>query len=305
MKNKATLAAILADIDKTLTRLSTLDTKDRVEALNGIRQAMTKWSPFANEPVDCVQWVAIEEVEANDYNPNSVAAPEMDLLRLSIMADGFTQPIVVNSEDSKYVVVDGFHRNRVGRECPDVLHRIQGYLPTVQIRGEQSERENRIASTIRHNRARGKHRIDAMSDIVVELKRRNWSDGRIGKELGMDPDEVLRLTQVAGLAEMFAEEDFSTAWEHSGSALDESEYIAPVDLEWVNATSPRRSGGGWHDRSSKSSVLYGDNGQHLGLVQQSRFDGDWFWYAYTKPMQQGKRTSVTLAKTSVEDTLNA
>ena len=184
----------------------------KIEAINTARQRLHEASPFKDEPVDFVKWVPAEAVSANDYNPNSVAPPEMELLRLSIMADGYTQPIVTNFENGVSVVVDGFHRNRVGKECKDVAKRIQGYLPVVQIREQQDDRGDRMASTIRHNRARGKHRVEAMSDIVLELKRRNWSDEKIGKQLGMDPDEVLRLTQISGLAEMFADRDFSEAW---------------------------------------------------------------------------------------------
>ena len=119
------------------------------------------------------------------------------------------------------MVIDGFHRNRVGKECKDVNKRVMGYLPVVQIKESQSGKEDRMASTIRHNRARGKHRVDAMSDIVLELKRRNWNDEKIGRELGMDPDEVLRLTQIGGLAEMFADKDFSEAWEPGTITEDE------------------------------------------------------------------------------------
>ena len=186
----------------------------RVGNLNAIRQMIADLSPFASEPVDFVRWVKADDVGANDYNPNSVAPPEMELLRLSIMADGYTQPIVTNVEDDDSItVVDGFHRNRVGKECEDVQARVQGYLPVVQIRGDRTDRGDRIASTIRHNRARGKHQVTAMADIVLELKRRNWSDTKIGKELGMDPDEVLRLAQITGLAEAFKDRDFSEAWE--------------------------------------------------------------------------------------------
>ncbi len=189
------------------------DLSERVAALNELRELISEYSPFAAEPVDYVKWVPAETVSANDYNPNSVAPPEMELLRLSIMADGYTQPIVTNQEDDQIVVIDGFHRNRVGRECEDVAERLHGFLPVVQIRGERTDRSDRMASTIRHNRARGKHQVVAMSDIVMELKRRNWSDDKIGKELGMDPDEVLRLAQITGLAEAFADRDFSQAWE--------------------------------------------------------------------------------------------
>lgn len=217
---------IIADITDAIGKISSLEIDDQVEVINEVRLAIHQASPFRDEPVDLVQWVPAETVAANDYNPNSVAPPEMELLRVSIMADGYTQPIVTNNEDGTRIVVDGFHRNRVGKECSDVRKRVNGYLPIVQIKTSQIDRGDRMASTIRHNRARGKHRVDAMSEIVLELKRRNWSDDKIGRELGMDADEVLRLTQISGLAEMFADKDFSEAWEpgsiEAGETLNEN-----------------------------------------------------------------------------------
>jgi ParB-like chromosome segregation protein Spo0J len=196
---------------------------DRVDRVNQLRQLISSASPFASEPVDCVLWVPAEAVIANDYNPNTVAPPEMELLRLSIMADGYTQPIVTNSEAGERIVVDGFHRNRVGKECEDVRARVQGFLPVVQIRAAQTDKPDRMASTIRHNRARGKHQVEGMSEIVLELKRRNWSDAKIGKELGMDPDEVLRLAQITGLAEAFKDRAFSLAWEAEVAAAEDDD----------------------------------------------------------------------------------
>lgn len=193
--------------------LSIESIEERAEAINEIKRMLKEVSPFSAEPVECVQWVKSDLVIANDYNPNSVAPPEMQLLHTSIQEDGYTQPIVVWQHDGIYEVVDGFHRNRVGKEYADIKERIHGYLPVVVINGDREDKGDRIASTIRHNRARGKHRVEAMSDIVIELKRRNWSDAKIGRELGMDADEVLRLTQITGLAEMFADKDFSQAWE--------------------------------------------------------------------------------------------
>lgn len=193
--------------------LSIESIEERAEAINEIKRMLKEVSPFSAEPVECVQWVKSDLVIANDYNPNSVAPPEMQLLHTSIQEDGYTQPIVVWQHDGIYEVVDGFHRNRVGKEYPDIKERIHGYLPVVVINGDREDKGDRIASTIRHNRARGKHRVEAMSDIVIELKRRNWSDAKIGRELGMDADEVLRLTQITGLAEMFADKEFSQAWE--------------------------------------------------------------------------------------------
>jgi len=159
-------------------------------------------------PVSRVRWVPVNLVRANDYNPNSVAAPEMRLLELSISADGFTQPIVTwQCEDGFYEVVDGFHRHLIGKKLG------LSHLPVVVINPDRTDKGDRIASTIRHNRARGKHAVNAMSEIVVDLARRNWSEDKIARELGMDADEVLRLKQVSGLAEMFADREFSEAWE--------------------------------------------------------------------------------------------
>jgi ParB-like chromosome segregation protein Spo0J len=196
--------------------IATLPEAERIEVLNEIRRALHIVSPFCEEPVDCVLWVHNETVEANDYNPNIVAPPEMKLLTHSIKEDGYTQPIVtwLDEEDhGRREVVDGFHRSRVGRESRAVKKRIKGYLPVTTINQDRESRSDRIGSTIRHNRARGKHTVDGMSEIIVELARRNWNDAKIARELGMEPDEVLRLKQISGLAEMFADQEFSEAWE--------------------------------------------------------------------------------------------
>ena len=205
-----------------LTYLDELQGDELIDAINEIRQCIHERSPFNTEPVDFVKWVRNTNVQANDYNPNSVAPPEMELLRVSIMADGYTQPIVTFNEKTHFTVVDGFHRNRVGKECDDVKQRVHGYLPVVEIRESQIDRGDRMASTVRHNRARGKHKVEAMSDIVLDLRRRNWSDEKIAKNLGMEPDEVLRLAQITGLADMFAEQDFSEAWEAEDIETDET-----------------------------------------------------------------------------------
>jgi len=198
---------------KALAFIGSLDLDAKVDAINQIREFLHDLSPFNTEPVDFVRWVRNTTVAANYYNPNSVAPPEMDLLRLSIMADGYTQPVVTNKEGDGLVVIDGFHRNRVGKECEDVQKRVHGYLPVVQIRESQTDLTDRMASTIRHNRARGKHRVEAMSDIVIELKKRNWSDDKIAKNPGMEPDEVLRLCQISGLSELFSDQEFSMSWD--------------------------------------------------------------------------------------------
>ncbi len=194
--------------------LEALSGDELVEAINDIRLTVHEHSPFKTEPVDCVLWIKNQLVHSNDYNPNSVAPPEMELLRVSIDADGYTQPIVAMADpDGRFEVIDGFHRHRVGKECADIQARVHGFLPLVQIRESQTDKTDRMASTIRHNRARGKHRVEAMSDIVIELKKRNWSDEKIAKNLGMEPDEVLRLCQISGLADLFSDDDFSASWD--------------------------------------------------------------------------------------------
>ena len=202
---------------------------EQVQELNKIRLALHSISPFRSEPVDCVVWVPSGDVHANDYNPNSVAPPEMKLLEVSILEDGYTQPIVSFAEEGgTREVVDGFHRNRIGKESLPVRQRVHGYLPVVTINESRTDKSDRIAATIRHNRARGKHKVDSMSEIVVELKRRNWSDDKIARELGMDPDEVLRLCQITGLAEMFQDQEFSASWEIGD--VEETE----IELEEAN-----------------------------------------------------------------------
>ena len=215
-------------VDVIAELIKAMPIAERIQALNEARKRLHAVSPFANEPIDFVRWVPAAIVTANDYNPNSVAPPEMELLRVSIMADGYTQPVVTHAEEGQLTVVDGFHRTRVGKELADVKARVHGFLPVVQIRKEQADKADRIASTIRHNRARGKHRVDAMSDIVVELKRRNWSDEKIASNLGMDADEVLRLCQITGLAELFSDQEFSKSWDVEGE-ITEADFVELTD----------------------------------------------------------------------------
>lgn len=157
------------------------------------------------------QLVRVDKVKGNDYNPNKVAPPEMRLLRLSMAKDGQTMPVVV-ADDGKgvYQVVDGFHRKNVAKNCPEVREALAGHLFVVEL---NKSLEDRITSTVRHNMARGSHKVELTAKLVSTLKNHNWSNERIGRELGMDPDEVLRLKQVTGLAEAFKDREFSQAWE--------------------------------------------------------------------------------------------
>lgn len=194
-------------------QIQALSIEDQVATLNRVRAMLHEVSPFADQPVDLVLWIKNELVEGNDYNPNKVAPPEMRLLEISIDEDGYTQPIVTYQAGEKYEVVDGFHRKRVGQESRRVRERVRGYLPVTQIRSGQEEAKNRIAATIRHNRARGEHGVIPMIEIVARLVRRGWTDEEIAKELGMQADEVLRLKQNSGLPELFRDHEYSRAWE--------------------------------------------------------------------------------------------
>ena len=158
-------------------------------------------------PVYNVQAVPMELIQANSYNPNAVAPPEMRLLYESIKEDGYTMPIVCYKlPNGKYEIVDGYHRYTVMLTHKDIYEREGGKLPVVVIDKDVS---NRMASTIRHNRARGQHSTELMMNIVSELKKSGMSDAWIMKEIGMDADELLRLKQLSGLAEMFKDRNFT------------------------------------------------------------------------------------------------
>lgn len=204
------------DIIKSLTAaitegLSQMDMENKIDVLNYIRQELHEVSPFKDEPCDCILWIRQENIQANEYNPNHVATPEMKLLYQSIKSDGYTMPIVTyDLKDGNREIVDGFHRNIIGREYKDIQKRIYGYLPVSTI---DKPADERIGSTIRHNRARGTHGIRPMSEIVLDLSKQGWDDVKICEKLGMDLDEVIRLKQITGLKEAFSNHEFSKSWE--------------------------------------------------------------------------------------------
>lgn len=185
------------------------DLDDQVSALNALREKLHDRSPF-NEPVENVKWVRQDDVEGNDYNPNEVATPEMDLLHTSIKEDGYTQPIVTyEMGDGAFEVVDGYHRMLIGKTRDDIRERLNDHVPVTVI---DKPRDERMGSTIRHNRARGTHQIRDMSNLVASLSEQGWDDARICEELGMELDEVIRLKQVSGLKEVFSGHEFSQSW---------------------------------------------------------------------------------------------
>ncbi len=195
-------------VEKMTQLLKTLRLHEKVQALNKIRRALSECSPFS-DPVDFVEWIPAKKVQANDYNPNKVAPDEMELLYTSIRLDDFTQPIVsYRIDNDHYEITDGFHRNKIGR-YPEIAKKRHGYLPLTII---DKPLDERIGSTIRHNRARGTHQIRSMSEIVVSLASMGWSDAKIEKNLGMELDEVIRLKQISGLKEAFQNHEFSKSW---------------------------------------------------------------------------------------------
>jgi ParB-like chromosome segregation protein Spo0J len=171
-------------------------------------------------PVYNVLAVPIEKVRANDYNPNAVAPPEMQLLETSIWEDGYTQPVVTyyDQGDDMYIVVDGFHRYLTLKNSKRIREREKGLLPVVVI---EKELGDRMASTIRHNRARGSHNIELMSNIVAELVEMGKGDRWICQHIGMSVDELLRLKQITGVAALFANRDFSDSWDSDGEVFED------------------------------------------------------------------------------------
>lgn len=163
-------------------------------------------------PVADIRWVPLDQVRANDYNPNSVATTEMKLLYISIAKDGYTQPVVTIFDEAteKYIIVDGFHRYLTMKLNKDIYDRNHGLLPVVVI---SSDINDRMASTVRHNRARGKHSVAGMSHMVFEMLENGWTDAEICNELGMEPEELLRLKHITGFSKLFKDVEYRKAWE--------------------------------------------------------------------------------------------
>lgn len=196
---------------------------DQVAFLNELRQFIYDVSPHGHNPVDRVIWVPISKVQANDYNPNQVAKTEMGLLYTSIHHDGYTQPIVTVYDEAKdkYIVVDGFHRYSVMRFHNDIKEKNGGYLPVVVI---EKDINDRMASTIRHNRARGKHSVAGMSTIVFEMLMNGWTDAEVLQELGMEAEELIRLKHITGFSKLFQNVKYSQSWETDNQIKIRREY---------------------------------------------------------------------------------
>lgn len=185
---------------------------EKVSLFNDLTQQLYDWIGLKHPSLN-VQLIKAEQIQGNDYNPNKVAPPEMKLLKLSIKKDGVTMPVVVANQDKKrkpYVVVDGFHRTTVISQDKEINESLAGYVPTSRL---NKSIEDRITATVRHNMARGTHQVELSAKLVAMLKKHNWTNARIGMELGMDADEVLRLKQITGLAELFKDKEFNNSWE--------------------------------------------------------------------------------------------
>jgi len=198
-------------IDDITSYLMSLDDDERSKAIEDIRDVLHKLHKNSAMPVDRVRWVPIEKVTPNDYNPNSVAMIEMRLLYQSIDHDGYTQPVVTiyDAEADKYVIVDGFHRYYVMKTNADILQRCGGMLPCVVI---DKPINDRMASTVRHNRARGKHSVNGMANLVFKMLENGWSDSEVCNELGMEAEELLRIKHITGFSKLFEDTEYKKSW---------------------------------------------------------------------------------------------
>lgn len=196
---------------------------DQSAAIAEIRALLHELSPNTAMPVDHVLWVPIEKVSPNDYNPNSVARIEMQLLATSIEHDGYTQPIVTvyDSEHDHYIIVDGFHRYFVMQSNDTIRARCHGLLPVVVI---SKDINDRMASTVRHNRARGKHSVTGMSNMVFSMLDNGWADADICNELGTEPEELLRLKHITGFSKLFADREYNRSWVTKRQILIKQKY---------------------------------------------------------------------------------
>lgn len=210
MKHQAEIASLPVNLE-ALLRQTVQGAADPVAVIEKLRAVLHELSPQKAMPVDFVRWIPLEQVTPNDYNPNSVAREEMRLLYMSITHDGYTQPTVVvfNPARKLFEIVDGFHRYYVMKTNPDLYQATGGRLPCVVINKDINDR---MASTVRHNRARGKHSVQGMSNLVFQMLENGWEDAEICNQLGMNAEELLRLKHITGFSKLFANVEYRKAW---------------------------------------------------------------------------------------------
>ena len=188
-----------------------LSESEKIEYMEIVKDNINNLTSLGEQPINQVRWVDIDKVQANDYNPNSVAGQEMKLLYVSIKHDGYTQPVVTiyDKKLKKYIIVDGFHRYYTCKNNPDIAERNKGKLPIVVLDKNINER---MASTVRHNRARGKHSVNGMSNMVFKMLDNGWQDEEICNHLGMGADELLRLKHITGFSKLFEDVEYNKSW---------------------------------------------------------------------------------------------
>jgi len=213
-----------AELCKLISEIRNVD--EQIDVLNDVRRELHAVSPLKDHPADFVEWAPAADVEANDYNPNQVAPPEEKLLRKSIKKFGYTMAIVTCQEHKVKRIVDGFHRRLMLQKYPEIRESTFGRVPVTQIRAGQEALPDRVSGTVLHNRARGVHTVDGMKDIIKKLKLEyDMSDDWIIKNLGLEVDELMRLTQITGIAQLVAFKEFSRSWTPgSDDSLKESVY---------------------------------------------------------------------------------
>lgn len=201
---------MLNQIKSEIESLPSIEAK--IDKIEQIKALLHEISPHKDMPVDRIQWVPIDKVHANDYNPNSVAKNEMRLLYVSISHDGYTQPVVTvyDEEKDQYVIVDGFHRYTTMKLNQDLQDKTAGRLPVVVLKKSINDR---MASTVRHNRARGKHSVSGMASMVFSMLENGWTDEAICAEIGVEADELVRLKHVTGFSKLFENVEYRLAWQ--------------------------------------------------------------------------------------------
>jgi len=210
-------------IDKIKKYIATLNEEEIIEYFERLKELIHHESPLGTQPVNRIRWVNIDNVSPNDYNPNSVAKKEMQLLYTSILHDGYTQPVVTifDEEKKKYVIIDGFHRYFTCKSNKDILERNKGRLPIVVL---EKNINDRMASTVRHNRARGMHSVTGMSSMVFNMLENGWSDSDICNELGMSVEELIKLKHITGFSKLFKDKEYSKSWETKNQILLKKKY---------------------------------------------------------------------------------
>jgi hypothetical protein len=197
---------------KDIIKIEYEKSNDKINFLNELKDFLHRDLSEIKQPIDYVRWIPLEKIQPNDYNPNSVAKIEMGLLYKSIKHDGYTQPIVTIYDEKidKYIIVDGFHRYFTCKMNKDIYDRNKGNLPIVVIEKNINER---MAATIRHNRARGEHSVSGMSNMVFEMLENGWTDEEICNHLGMEPEEILKLKHITGFSKLFNNVEYNKSWQ--------------------------------------------------------------------------------------------